>query len=149
MKLLVFHSPEGAKAMHQLNGMITVQLFPFGNTDTWRWNLGLAKLIHCVCHCVRICLYMHSVMEFVYLLLTFLKRKDMQNFKFDCFLNAEFFFFFWLASFSANKIDSLPWCMFITVWVITTKTIIKMDYAYSWHLALVRSGVLIYEYLEV
>lgn len=81
-------------------------------------------------------------MEFVYH-----KKKNTQNLKI-CVLSAEFF---WLAFFffSANKIDSLPWCMFVTVWVITSKIIIKPDYTYLWHLALARSGILIYEYLQV
>lgn len=87
VRLLVFHSRR-AKAVHQLNGMITAQLFPFGNTDTWRWNLGLAKVSY-LCHCVVVSLCMYSDIICLFNDGLFRKRRH----QFFLILSAVLFFF--------------------------------------------------------
>lgn len=81
MKLLVFHSPEGDEAMHQLNGMITVQLFPFGNTDTWRMKPGFGKahsLCTSLCQDMLICALCDGV---CFLAFGIFKKKSHADFK--------------------------------------------------------------------
>lgn len=85
MNLLVFHSLEETKAMHQCNGMITARLFPFGSSDT-EMKLGSGKTHSFMSSSHGILI--NTLNDIVCLFNTGLFKEGIKLFNFECILSA-------------------------------------------------------------